>query len=303
MIREDGPAHLPVLLNETISGLDPKPGDVVMDGTLGGGGHAGEILRRITPGGKLIAVDRDPEAIARTRGRLIEAESEVIYVNDDFRNVDRILSEAGVGAIDGAVFDLGVSSFQLDEGEKGFSFLKDGPLDMRFDPNTGLSAAEVVNRFSRDELATIIRDYGEERHSRKVAEAIWTARKRERIRTTAQLAGIIRGAIGGWYRDQRLHPAARTFQAIRICVNDELGAAEEGVKKAIEFLNPGGRICVISFHSLEDRIIKNIFRDAFKAGRLKLVNKKPIVPTSGEMGVNPRSRSAKLRIAEKVTDI
>lgn len=303
MISEAGSVHLPVLLNETVSGLDPGPGDVVMDGTVGGGGHAAEILRRITPGGKLIAVDRDPEAISRTRVRLTEVGGEVIYVNDDFRNVDRILSEAGVGAIDGAVFDLGVSSFQLDEGEKGFSFLKDGPLDMRFDPTTGLSAAEVVNRFGREELATIIRDYGEERHSRKVAEAICAARKRSRIRTTAELAEIIRAAIGGWYRDQRLHSAARTFQAIRIRVNDELGAAEEGVRKAIDHLNPGGRICVISFHSLEDRIVKNIFRDASKAGRLKPVNKKPIVPTPEEMGANPRSRSAKLRIAEKVTDI
>lgn len=295
--------HLPVLFDEIISGLDPAPGDVVMDGTAGGGGHASEILRRITPGGKLIAVDRDPEAIERTRVRLTEVGGEVIYVNDNFRNVGSILAEAGVGTIDGAVFDLGVSSFQIDEGEKGFSFLKDGPLDMRFDPEIGLSAAEVVNRFSREELATIIRDYGEERHSRKVAEAICAARKRSRIRTTAELAEIIRGAIGGWYRDQRLHCAARTFQALRIFVNDELGAAEEGVKRAIEFLNPGGRICVISFHSLEDRIIKNIFRDAAKAGVLKLVTKKPIVPTQHEMIINPRSRSAKLRIAEKVTVI
>lgn len=291
--------HLPVLLKEVIENLDLKPGKTVLDATAGGGGHAEEILRRITPGGRLITVDRDPQAIDRVRERLEEVGGEVIYANDDFRNVDRIMEAAGIKAVDGAVFDLGVSSYQLDEAEKGFSFLKEGPLDMRFDPTKGMSAREMVNRFTRDELADIIREYGEERHARKVAEAICFARKKKRIDSTDDLAAVIREAIGGWYARQRLHPAARTFQALRIYVNDELGAAEEGVKKALGLLNTGGRICVISFHSLEDRIIKNIFRNASHAGEVRLLTKKPIIPTDAETRENPRARSAKLRVAER----
>lgn len=295
--------HLPVLLDEVIDSLSLKAGYKVLDATAGGGGHAIEILRRIAPDGMLVAVDRDPDAIKRTRERIegVGAEgAEVVYVNDDFRNVDGILEKAGIKKVDGALFDLGVSSFQVDEAEKGFSFLKEGPLDMRFDPSAGVSAGDVVNRFGRQELAEIIRDYGEERHFRKVAEAICEARKRKRIGTTTELAGIIRAAIGGWYSRQRLDPSVRTFQAIRIYVNDELGAAEEGVKKALRLLEPGARICVISFHSLEDRIIKNIFREAAKAGQVRIITKKPMVPTAREASENPRSRSAKLRVAERI---
>lgn len=291
--------HLPVLLRETIEYLDPKAGETILDATAGGGGHAEEILKRISPGGRLIAVDRDPAAIERVKARLEGVGGEVIYANDDFRNVDRILADAGIAGVDGAVFDLGFSSYQVDEAEKGFSFLKEGPLDMRFDPAKGVSAREVVNRFSRDEIAGIIRDYGEERHARKVAAEICSSRKRKRIETTRDLADIVQAAIGGWYRRQRLHPAARTFQAIRIYVNDELGAAEEGVKKALDLLNPGGRICVISFHSLEDRVIKNVLRDASRAGKISLLTKKPLVPSEQEVAENPRSRSAKLRAGER----
>lgn len=291
--------HFPVLLKEVIDNLGLKPGKTVLDATAGGGGHAEEILRRITPGGRLVAIDRDPQAIDRVMKRLEAVGGEVIYAKDDFRNVDRILKEAGIEEVDGAVFDLGFSSFQVDEAEKGFSFLKEGPLDMRFDPGRGVSAREVVNRFTRDELAGIIREYGEERHARKVAEAICAARKKKRIDSTGDLASLIQDAIGGWYRKLRLHPAARTFQALRIYVNDELGAAEEGVKKALGLLSGGGRICVISFHSLEDRIIKNIFRDASRSGAARLITKKPIVPSEAETEENPRSRSAKLRVAER----
>lgn len=292
--------HLPVLLEEVIDNLALKAGDTVLDATAGGGGHAIEILRRITPGGRLVAVDRDPDAIERTRRRLEGVGAEVIYINDDFRNVDGILEKAGIKAVDGAVFDLGISSFQVDEAEKGFSFLKEGPLDMRFDPSKGISAREVVNRFGRQELADIIRDYGEERHARKVAGSICEARKKKKIETTTELADIIRSAIGGWYARQRLDPSVRTFQAIRIYVNDELGAAEEGVKKALRLLTPGGRICVISFHSLEDRVIKNVFREASRAGQVRIITKKPLVPTHRETNENPRSRSAKLRVAERI---
>jgi 16S rRNA (cytosine1402-N4)-methyltransferase len=291
--------HYPVLLEEAIEGLHLEAGDTILDATLGGAGHAKEILDRILPGGRLLAIDRDPEAIERVQKDLTSYKGSVDYINGDFRNVGELLESLGVSAIDGALFDLGMSSFQVDDENRGFSFLKDGPLDMRFDLNQELTAAIIVNKFSRDELAEIIKNYGEERHAKLVAGAICSARGKEKIATTGQLREIIARAIGRKYRDQRLHPAARTFQALRICTNDELKAAEEGVKKAISLLNPGARICVISFHSLEDRIIKNLFRDGKKSGELKVLTKKPIVPERDEVKRNPRSRSAKLRIAEK----
>ncbi|MFH1552606.1 MAG: 16S rRNA (cytosine(1402)-N(4))-methyltransferase RsmH [Candidatus Omnitrophota bacterium] len=257
-------------------------------------------MKRIVPGGTLVAVDRDPEAIERVRQSLEAFKEEVIYVNDDFRNIDRILEKAAAQGIDGAIFDLGISSFQIDDGARGFSFLKDGPLDMRFDIRQEPSAADVVNKFGREELADIIRKYGEERHSRLAAAAICAARKKARIETTGELANVILKALGGKYRKQRLHPAARTFQALRIFVNDELAAVEEAVSKTVLRLRPRGRICVISFHSLEDRIVKNLFRDMAKTGEIAVVTKKPVCPGSEEIRRNPRSRSAKLRTAERV---
>ncbi len=294
-------AHLPVLLEEILLNLQPEPGDIIFDATAGSGGHAGEILKRIAPDGKLIAVDRDDEAMERIRIRFKGHKSSVICVNDNFRNIRGILKDRGINSIDGAVFDLGVSSYHLDDGGRGFSFLKDGPLDMRFDTRGGISARDVVNTYSRDELRTIIKDFGEERHALLVAKRICAARRSGAINTTGEFARIVNEAVGSKYRRQRLHPAARTFQALRIFVNDELAAVEEGVAGAIDCLRPGARICVISFHSLEDRIIKNIFRNEKREGRLDVITKKPMGPDPDEIRKNPRSRSAKLRVAEKRT--
>jgi len=292
--------HLPVLLNEVMDHLDPGPGDVVLDATLGGGGHAIEVLKRITPGGRLIAVEKDPEAIERTKGRLEGFRENVTYVNDDFRNIDLILDRLGVSGLSGAVFDLGISSFQVDDPRRGFSFLKDGPLDMRFDTAQKLTARDVIGRAGGEELADIIREYGEERHAKLIARAICAAREKGPITTTAELAGIIIRAAGGKYGKQKINPAARTFQAIRICVNDELAAVKEGVGKALDRLEPGGKICVISFHSLEDRIVKVLFKEASRGGRARIITRKPVTPGEEEVGSNPRSRSAKLRVAEKI---
>ena len=292
--------HLPVLLNEVIDHLDLGSGDVTLDATLGGGGHAIEILKRIAPAGTLLAIEKDPETIEITKKRLEEFEENIIYVNDDFRNIDTILKENNIERIDGAIFDLGVSSFQLDEGRKGFSFLREGPLDMRFNTEQKLSAKVMVNSFGKEELASIIKEYGEERYSRRVAEAICSSRKIKEIETTGELTDVIVGAVGRKYRNQKLHPAARTFQALRIFVNDELAAVEEAVTKTIGYLSGEARICVISFHSLEDRIIKNVFRSFVRSGELNLLTKKPITPGREEIRQNARSRSAKLRVAERL---
>ena len=291
--------HLPVLLEEVVSHLGPEPGDVIVDATVGGAGHAKEILRKITPGGKLVAFDRDAEAVKRVRDELGEFRGSFTAVNEDFRDIDQVLDSLNIKSIDGALFDLGMSSFQVDDAARGFSFLREGPLDMRFDISRGMSAAEVVNSFGRDELADIIREYGEERHARAVAGAIAEARKERRIETTGELADIIVRAIGRRYARLKLHPAARTFQALRIHVNDELNAVEEALKKTPDLTKSGGRICVISFHSLEDRIVKNTFRTMARSGELKIVTKKPLTPGEEERKRNPRSSSAKLRVAEK----
>jgi 16S rRNA (cytosine1402-N4)-methyltransferase len=288
-----------VLLRETIESLNLKAGDVVLDATLGGGGHAKEILARILPGGRLIGVDRDPEALKRVQDELRDHKNTITFVSEDFREIDKVFHSLGIGSIDGAIFDLGMSSFQVDDERRGFSFLKDGPLDMRFDRCKGMTAADVVNKFGREELAEIIKGYGEERHARLVAGAICSARKQKRIETTGELRDIIAGAIGRKYKRQRLHPAARTFQAIRIYVNDELGAIKEAIQATVPYLRPEARICIISFHSLEDRIVKNAFRDMKKEGVLNILTKKPVTPGREEVRDNPRSRSAKLRVAEK----
>ena len=266
----EGFSHFPVLLKETIEYLRPGRGDTILDATLGGGGHARRILEEIAPEGKLIAVDRDPEAIDRARAALKEYNSSVIYVNRDFREIDSIIEEAAAGAIDGAVFDLGVSSYQIDDPEKGFSFRRDGPLDMRFNRDQKTSAKDVVNHYKAEEIEDIIRDLGEERHARSIAQAICLARVKKSIETTGELADVIKRKVASRYRRQRIHPAARTFQALRIFVNDELASVEEGVSKALSYLRPGKRICVISFHSLEDRIIKRMFN------LIKVITKKQL---------------------------
>jgi len=291
--------HLPVLLQEVMEYLRLAPGDTVLDATLGGGGHAVECLKKIGSSGKLIAVDRDPEAIKNAKESLSEFKSRVVWVNDNFRNIGEILRLAGLDKVNGAIFDLGVSSFQIDTAERGFSFLKDGPLDMRFSSSQDMSACSVVNSFSKDELAEIIREYGEERHAGLVAGGIVRARAKKRIETTKELTEIILAAVGRKYRKVRLHPAARTYQALRIYVNDELESAKVGVHDAIDVLAAGARICVISFHSLEDRIIKNLFKDAAREEKIKIITKKPVSPGRDEIRANSRARSAKLRCAER----
>lgn len=293
--------HIPVLLEEVLEFLDPCPGDVIIDATGGGGGHSEEILKRITPGGKLVLVDRDMDAVERIKQRFSCHRDTVTIVHNDFRNFEDIMMSSGVNAFDGALFDLGMSSNQVDESGRGFSFHKEGPLDMRFDHSQDLSARDVVNSFSKDEIEDIIRTYGEERHAKRIANAICFARKTKKIETTKELAELIYRAVGRWYTRQKLHPAARTFQGIRIYVNDELASVEQGVKKAVGSLSEGGRICVISFHSLEDRIVKNIFRDLSKSGSVKVLTKKPVCPDREEIKGNPRSRSSKLRAAEKIS--
>ncbi|MFH1411138.1 MAG: 16S rRNA (cytosine(1402)-N(4))-methyltransferase RsmH [Candidatus Omnitrophota bacterium] len=292
--------HCPVLVREIIGHLSLKPGDVIMDATLGGGGHSQEILKHVLPGGKIIAVDRDPDAIERSKVKFKEVSGSMIFVNEDFRNIGSIIEKSGIKKVNGAVFDLGMSSFQVDEEERGFSFSKDGPLDMRYDRHKGISASDVVNRFSRDEIADIIRSYGEERHARHLANIICSERQKKRIRTTKELSDLVTRAIGRRYTRQMMHPACRTFQALRIFVNDELDSEREALTEIFDHTEKQGRICVISFHSLEDRIAKHLFRDMERTGKVRIVTKRPIVPSEEEKRQNPRSRSAKLRIAERV---
>lgn len=307
--------HLPVLLKETLLLLDPKPGGIFLDATLGGGGHSSEILEKVGPTGTLIGIDRDPEAIKFAGERLKCYGDSAKLFHSNFSELRSVLSRAGVDKLDGALFDLGVSSHQLDA-ERGFSFMRDEPLDMRMNPEAdSVSAADIVNSYSEADLANVIYEYGEERYSRRIASYIVRRRLQSPIRTTGELADVINSAVGSKYRGQDIHPATRTFQAIRMEVNRELESAEAGILSVVEFLKVGGRICVISFHSGEDRLVKNLFRRL--SGRcecpsrlpvcqcgarrvLRIITKKPVVPGDDEVCENPRSRSAKLRCAERV---
>ncbi len=307
--------HIPVLLRETIALLEPKPGGVYVDATLGGGGHGAELLGILGPDGLLIGIDRDPEAIEHATKRLAKGPGRAKIVQGNFRDIGRILGELGISQIDGAIFDLGVSSRQLDA-ERGFSFMRDEPLSMKMDPSEpSPDAADIVNSYSEPDLAGIIRKYGEERYAGRVARAIVERRRISPIRTTGELTEVILSAVGARYRGQDIHPATRTYQGLRIEVNRELEAAEAGITAAVQLLKPGGRIAVISFHSLEDGIVKSIFRRL--AGKcecpprlpecrcgarqiVRILTRKPIVPSQQEIRENPRSRSAKLRGAERV---
>jgi 16S rRNA (cytosine1402-N4)-methyltransferase len=285
------------MVKEITSYLKLQPGYVVLDATAGGGGHAVEILKKIVPGGSLIALDADPEAMGRAQETLKDFKNYKI-INENFRNLDRVLSKENIKTLDAALFDLGVSSYQLDDKSRGFAFKTDAALDMRMDPKSGISAHGIVNKLKEEELADIIGKFGEERFSKRIARFIARRRSEKPINTTGELAEIVHRAVG--YRRGRVDTATRTFQAIRIAVNDELGALEEGVKKAVSWLNIGGRIAVISFHSLEDRIVKNLFRAYSDLGVLKIITKKPLKPQAEEAAANPRSRSAKLRVAERI---
>ena len=306
--------HVSVLLRETIEGLNIRPDGIYADGTLGGGGHASEVAARLTEGGRLIGIDQDADAIAAATERLKPFGDRVTIVSDNYVNMKHVLADLGIEAVDGICLDLGVSSYQLDTAERGFSYMEDAPLDMRMDRRGDRTAADLVNECSEQELFRIIRDYGEDRFAKNIAKHIVKARERKAIRTTGELADIIRGAIPMKIQVTGGHPAMRTFQALRIALNGELQVLEDSIDEMIGLLKPGGRICIITFHSLEDRIVKNGFRrnespctcpPGFPVcvcgnnSRGMVITKKPILPTEEETEENPRSRSAKLRIFER----
>lgn len=288
------------MFNEVLRLLDLKPGKVVLDATVGGSGHSAEILRRIAPDGLLIGIDVDDVALETAGKSLKDVGGSFKLIKGNFRNLDSILSREGIKAVDAAIFDIGVSSYQLDEEERGFSIKGEGRLDMRMDKSLKLTAFDVVNKYKENELSDIIYKFGEERLSRRIARFIVEERFKKPIETTRELAQIIRRAAGSRYKNSRIDPATRTFQAIRIEVNDELGALDEGLKKAVSWLAVGARIAVISFHSLEDRIVKNLFKGYKSLGILKVITKKPLRPSREEIKANPRSRSGRLRAAERI---
>ncbi len=289
--------HRAVLLQETIENLKLAPGKTIVDCTLGCGGHARAILERITPDGKLIGIDRDKDALEKAAGSLENYKKNISFVHGNFRHLDSILREQKTGKVDGIIFDLGLSSLQLEKAERGFSIKHDGPLDMRMDRSSGMGAARLVNTLRETEILKILSEFGEERFSGRITRSIVAKRP---IRTTRQLAEIVSMAVPPKARHGRIHPATRTFQALRIAVNDELGALGEALDLAVKLTAASGRICVISFHSLEDRMVKTTFRELKEKGTLSIITKKPIAPKEEEVLINPRSRSAKLRVAEKL---
>jgi 16S rRNA (cytosine1402-N4)-methyltransferase len=287
------------MLQEVLRSLNLKPGDTVVDATLGGGGHAREILKAISPGGRLIGIDADETALEKAAESLKGFDGSFTLIRGNFREVEAIMSREGTAHVDGALFDLGVSSYQLESPARGFSMMHESRLDMRMDTAAGITAYDVVNRYSERDLSALIQKFGEERFHRRIANAIVYERAKRKIETTHDLVRVIHKAVGSRYRKSKIDPATRTFQAIRIAVNDELGALEEGLRRVIPLLNPEARIAVISFHSLEDRIVKHLFREYSKNGILKIITKKPALASEEEVRSNPRSRSAKLRVAEK----
>ena len=307
--------HVSVLLDECIKYLDIKPDGIYVDGTLGLGGHSSEIAKRLGEGGRLIAIDRDLASIERASARLAPWADRVTIVHGNFRDVAAILDEQGVPAVDGMLFDLGVSSPQLDDGQRGFSYMQDAPLDMRMDPSDNVDAWFIVNRWPEEKIARILHDYGDERYAKRIASAIVARRQEKEIETTLELVDVIKSAMPAAALREKQHPAKRSFQAIRIAVNDELSAVSQMMETAPDRLKPGGRLCVISFHSLEDRIIKNAIHERENGctcpreapvctcgfvQTLRSVTRKPVTPTDEELVLNPRSRSAKLRVAERV---
>ncbi len=286
--------HAPVMLKEAVDLLNPHAGGIYVDCTLGGGGHAKEILSRIGERGHLIAFDKDRHAIERSQKVLAPYLNRVTIVHRDYRFLAEVLRELEIAEVDGILFDLGVSSYQVLEPERGFSYNYDAPLDMRMDDSSATTAADLVNTLSEKELGDIIYRFGEERWARRIASFIVEQRKKAPIKTTGQLTEIIKAAIPAAARRKGPHPARRTFMALRIAVNDELSGLEEGLRAGISFLKAGGRIVVISFHSLEDRIVKRIFREYAASNILRILTKKPLIPSEEEVLVNPRSRSSRV---------
>lgn len=308
--------HKSVLLLETIEGLKIKPDGIYVDGTLGGGGHSAEIAARLRDGGRLIGIDQDEAAIEAAGERLAGFGDKVLVVRDNFRNTKEVLFRLGIYGMDGMMLDLGVSSYQLDTKERGFSYRFDVPLDMRMDRRQNFSAKDIVNGYEEMELYRVIRDYGEDKFAKNIAKHIVKAREKKPIETTGELNEIIRAAIPARMRAEGGHPSKRTFQAIRIECNRELEVLKESIEELIELLNPGGRLCIITFHSLEDRIVKTAFKKAQnpcicppefpvcvcgRVSRGKVMTTKPILPGKEELEENTRSKSAKLRIFEKVS--
>ena len=306
--------HISVLLNECLEGLDIKADGIYVDGTLGGAGHSSQIAARLDTG-RLIGIDRDPVALKAAGERLAPFGDKVTLVHSNFCRIASVLDELGIEAVDGILLDLGVSSPQLDDGERGFSYMVDAPLDMRMNNGDILTAETIVNTWSYEELRRILFDYGEERYAPQIAANICRRREQKPIATTLELVDVIRSAMPAAALREKQHPAKRSFQAIRIAVNDELGAVREVMDAAIPRLKKGGRLAIITFHSLEDRIVKNAMGEAAKGctcppsfpvcicgkkPQVKLVNRKPITASDEELEVNPRSRSAKLRVCEKL---
>lgn len=309
--------HRSVLLAEAVDWLACRTGGVYVDCTLGGGGHAAAILAASAPDGRLLGLDQDETALARAGERLAEEvrQGRAMLVRENFAALADVAERVGLDQVDGVLFDLGVSSFQLDEAERGFSYQAEAPLDMRMDRRRPVSAAELVNTAPPEELARIIRDYGEERWARRIAQAVAERRRRSPLRTTGELVDTIKAAIPAAARRQGPHPARRTFQALRIAVNDELGALQTGLRAAISLLRPGGRLVAISFHSLEDRIVKRTMAEAARGclcppeapvcvcghqPELRILTRRPVEPSAEETAENPRARSAKLRAAERL---
>ena len=306
--------HVSVLLEECIEALSIKPDGIYVDGTLGGAGHSSRIAAELTTG-RLIGIDRDPVALKAAGERLKPFADRVTLVHSNFDEMDTVLKDLGISGVDGILMDLGVSSPQLDDGKRGFSYMADAPLDMRMNSEDTLDARQIVNGWSYEELKRILYDYGEERYAPRIAAAICKRREEAPIETTLELVDIIRGAMPAAALREKQHPAKRSFQAIRIAVNDELGSVERVMKRAVPCLKPGGRLAVITFHSLEDRIVKNAMAEAAKGcicprefpvcvcGRkpqVKIITRKPITSTEAELAANPRARSAKLRVCEKL---
>ena len=293
-------SHNPVLAKEIISFLSPTPGQIIVDATMGGAGHSEQILQRITPGGMLIGIDRDEETLRLASERLRPFEGSFKLINKNFKYLKEILKDIGVSKANGIIFDLGISSIQMEAWQRGFSIKNDGPLDMRMDRNQSLTAKSLVNRLRETELSDIIRDFGEERFHRRIAKKIVEERKHKEISTTAELSDVVLRSLPYSHNKYKIHPATRTFQAIRIKVNDELGSIKEALDALPDSLEKGARCCVISFHSLEDRIAKNTFKEFKARGLFNILTKKPIMADENEVITNPRSRSAKLRVGERL---
>lgn len=308
-------SHLPVLPEEVLALLDPAPGGIYLDGTVGGGGHARLILEASAPDGRLIGLDRDPSALRKAAEVLAPFGERVALRHRNFSEAAGVLAELGIGGLDGMLLDLGVSSHQLDEASRGFSFRGEAPLDMRMDPTVGPTAADVINTAAAEELARIFREYGEERFAGRIARRIVQVRQQQPLTTTRQLAELVRDAVPGGKAPARIHPATRVFQALRIQVNQELEHVSRGIAEAVDLLNPGGRLVVISFHSLEDRIVKRFFQEEARGcicpprlptcvcnhrPRLEVLTRKGVRASDAEVEANPRARSAVLRAVRRI---